>query len=166
MTECWYPAYVGIGSNLDSPADRVRQAIEKLKSLPMSFFALASPLYVSAPLGPAGQPDYVNAVVAMMTRLQPAELLGALQGIEAEAGRARSERWGPRVLDLDLLSWSAAIIDSDTLVLPHPGIADRNFVLLPWREITPFVQVPGLGMVCELAEKVPLEPRIHVLTEA
>ena len=163
MSARWYPAYIGIGSNLDSPADQVRHAVDRLRKLDRTFVALTAPLYLSAPMGPAGQPDFVNTVIATMTRLEPRAMLDALKAIETDAGRVKSERWGPRVLDLDLLSWAGEQIDSDVLTLPHPGIAERNFVLLPWRDITPFVNIPGLGYVGELADKAPKEPRIHRL---
>jgi 2-amino-4-hydroxy-6-hydroxymethyldihydropteridine diphosphokinase len=161
MSERWYPAYIGIGSNLDAPAEQVRNAVERLREIEGTYVALVASLYQSAPMGPAGQPDFVNTVVATMTRLEAHEMLEALKAIERSAGRVKSERWGPRVLDLDLLSWSGETIDSEVLTLPHPGIAERNFVLLPWREITPFVDIPGLGCVGELADKAPNEPRIH-----
>ena len=164
MSARWFPAYIGIGSNLDSPADQVRHAVDRLREVTDTYVALTAPLYQSAPMGPAGQPDFINTVVATMTRLEPRAMLEALKAIETDAGRVKSERWGPRVLDLDLLSWAGERMESDVLTLPHPGIAERNFVLLPWREITPFFEIPGLGYVGDLADKAPSEPRIHRLS--
>ena len=164
MTVRWRPAYIAIGSNLDSPVDQVRRAMDALDELPDSMLVLRSALYRSGPLGPADQPDFVNAVVAMLTTIGERQLLARLQEIERAFGRKRSaERWGPRVLDLDLLSYSHVVLDEDELVLPHPGIAERNFVLLPWNEIAPQYEVPGLGTVTALLRRVPAKPVIERL---
>lgn len=161
MSRRWRPAYVGVGSNLDSPAAQLRDGIDAIGRYPDSRLVLQSPFYRSAPMGPQDQPDFVNAVVALVTQLDPLELLGQLQATEAWHGRDRSAgRWGPRTLDLDLLAVSDIVIDADRLVLPHPGIAARNFVLLPWRDIAPWYHVPGLGPVWQLAAAVPSEPAI------
>ena len=116
-------------------------------------------------MGPQDQPDFVNAVVSLLTQSDAFELLGSLQKIEEKQGRERNEeQWGPRTLDLDLLAYGCQIIESEKLTLPHPRIAERNFVLLPWNEITPFYQVPGLLSVAELAAKVSkTDPRIDKL---
>lgn len=164
MTVRWRPAYIAIGSNLDSPVDQVRRAMDALDELPESKLVLRSALYRSGPLGPADQPDFVNAVVAMLTTIGERQLLARLQEIERAFGRKRSsERWGPRVLDLDLLSYSHVVLDEDGLVLPHPGIAERNFVLLPWNEIAPQYEVPGLGTVTALLRRAPAKPVIERL---
>ena len=159
----WFPAYVGIGSNLDNPEDQVRRAIAALKDLPDSICVSESGLYRSAPLGPAGQPDFVNAVAGLVTRLAARELLEKLQQIERNQGRKRhGELWGPRTLDLDLLAYDGQVTSEDDLVLPHPGIAERNFVLLPWQEIAPTYRVPGLAEVAELAASISTSnPRIE-----
>lgn len=159
----WFPAYVGIGSNLDNPEDQVRRAIAALKDLPDSICVSVSGLYRSAPLGPAEQPDFVNAVAGLLTRLAAREFLEKLQQIERNQGREwHGERWGPRTLDLDLLTYSAQVINVDDLVVPHPGIAERNFVLLPWQEIAPAYRVPGLAEVAELAANISTsKPRIE-----
>jgi 2-amino-4-hydroxy-6-hydroxymethyldihydropteridine diphosphokinase len=148
----WHPAYVGVGSNLDEPVEKVKSGIDDIGSVDDCVVVLRSSLYRSKPMGPADQPDFVNAVVALLTRLPPAELLSRLQAIENEHGRERGEvRWGPRTLDLDLLSYGTVITRSDELELPHPGIVERNFVLLPWQEIAPHYHVPGLATVAKLA---------------
>ena len=149
------PAFVGIGSNLGDPAKQVRWAINAISQLPDIDNALASSLYRSAPLGPADQPDYVNAVIAFTTRLSAAELLAALQRIETERGRVRSgSRWGPRILDLDLLLLGSQVIDKEGLVVPHPRISERNFVLLPLAELDPDLEIPGQGRVTTLLDKL------------
>jgi len=140
----WRPAYIGVGSNLDDPIEQVRQGIGSLDELPQTSVVLKSSLYRSSPMGPQEQPDFVNAVVAVMTRLEPEQLLSLMMVIEQGQGRERSaERWGPRTLDLDLLAFSSVKMSSDALTLPHPGIADRIFVLLPWLEIAPKFPVKG-----------------------
>ncbi len=147
----WRPAYVGIGSNLQGPAGQVESALELLGSIPETRLVRHSAMYRSAPFGGIEQPDFVNAVAALITQLDAGELLQELQQIEARRGRERDEvRWGPRVLDLDLLVYSDAIIDEPDLSVPHPGIAERNFVLLPLKEIAPGLVVPGLGPVARL----------------
>lgn len=107
-----------------------------------------SSLYSSAPFGGVEQPDFVNAAAALMTQLSAAELLRELQRIEQAQGRERGDvRWGPRVLDLDLLVYSGQKIDEQDLIIPHPGIGERNFVLLPLGEVAPGLYIPGLGQI-------------------
>ncbi len=145
-------AYIGIGSNLDDPAVQLRRAVWHLERLPRSDVIEQSSSYRSEPFGPVEQPDFVNAVVTLETDLEGDELLRLLQGIEAAMGRVRDgERWGPRVIDLDLLVLGDLQIDTADLQVPHPGIAERNFVLLPLREVAPDLTVPGLGPVTGIA---------------
>jgi 2-amino-4-hydroxy-6-hydroxymethyldihydropteridine diphosphokinase len=147
----WYPAYVGLGSNLDGPASQVKDAIGLLGEVPEVRLVAASSLYRSGAFGGIEQPDFVNAVVAVLTTLTSGELLAELQAIESRQGRERDElRWGPRVIDLDLLVYSAEEFDGPKLTLPHPGIGERNFVLLPLAEIAPDLAVPGLGRVANI----------------
>jgi 2-amino-4-hydroxy-6-hydroxymethyldihydropteridine diphosphokinase len=147
----WYPAYVGLGSNLQMPTRQVHAAIELLDNVPRTRLIAASSLYRSAPFGGIEQPDFVNAVAALLTHLTPSDLLAELQGIEARQGRETNhKRWGPRVLDLDLLVHSAAVIDEPGITIPHPGIRERNFVLLPLLEIAPELVIPGLGRVAAI----------------
>lgn len=144
----WYPAYVGIGSNLDEPARQVEAALSSLVVLPGTRLVSRSSLYRCAPFGGVEQPDFVNAVAALLTTLAPQALLGELQSLERQAGRTRNgPRWGPRILDLDLLVYAGRTLDEPGLVVPHPGIAERNFVLLPLGEIAPQLVIPGLGPV-------------------
>jgi 2-amino-4-hydroxy-6-hydroxymethyldihydropteridine diphosphokinase len=159
----WWPVYIGVGSNLDSPQDQVRQAIAALGDLPNSILVSESGLYQSAPFGPVEQPDFINAVVGLLTKTGARELLEQLKGIERSLGRGReSERWGPRRIDLDLLAYAGRMIEEDDLTVPHPGIAERNFVLLPWQEIAPTFRVPGQGDVAVMAASISVsEPRIE-----
>ena len=147
----WYPAYVGIGSNLQGPARQIENAKGLLAEIPKTRLKSVSSSYRSGPFGGVEQPDFVNAVAALLTRLLPLELLAALQDIESRQGRERDDtRWGPRVLDLDLLVYSDRKVDEPGLTIPHPGIGERNFVLLPLGEIAPELVVPGLGRVASI----------------
>ena len=162
----WRPAYVGAGSNLDDPIDQVRAGMLAIGEIEDTIVIRCSPLFRSGPLGPQDQPDFINAVVSVLTRLKPVSLLSALQKIEADRGRERtSEQWGPRTLDLDLLSYSDVTMQDKSLTLPHPGVPNRNFVLLPWQEIAPHYRVPGLATVSTLAARAPNKPDIERLSE-
>jgi len=147
----WWPAYIGIGSNLDSPGEQVTQAIAELYALPNCVVTSVSSLYRSAPAGLTDQADFINAAAAMLTHMSAHELLTALQDIEDTHGRDRSgTRWGPRTLDLDLLVYSGQVIEDDLLSVPHPRIRERNFVLLPLCELAAHLLVPGMGCVTDL----------------
>ncbi len=107
-------------------------------------------------MGPVVQPDYCNAVAGVLTQLEAPRLHAALRDLEKELGRESStERWGPRVIDLDLLAYADERRSDAELTLPHAGIAERNFVLQPWCEIAPDLLIPGLGRVAELAAGLP-----------
>jgi 2-amino-4-hydroxy-6-hydroxymethyldihydropteridine diphosphokinase len=152
----WIPACVGVGSNLGSPAAQVRQGLAKLESLDDTRLLAASRLYRNPPMGPVDQPDYVNAAAVILTRQTPRDLLDRCKAIEREQGRGPGEdlRWGPRQLDLDILTYGSWEIDEPGLKIPHPGISERNFVLFPLLEIAPQLRIPGLGVVWRLALKV------------
>ncbi len=160
MSDHWYPAYVGLGSNLQGPARQLEIAFELLDGIRNTSLIRQSSLYRSAPFGGVEQPDFVNAVASLLTQLSAPELLRELQRIENERGRERGDvRWGPRVLDLDLLVYSNQDIDAQGLTVPHPGISERNFVLLPLAEIAPELSIPGLGRIANLDADC-IEPRI------
>jgi 2-amino-4-hydroxy-6-hydroxymethyldihydropteridine diphosphokinase len=156
VPDLWVPAYVGLGSNLNNPAEQVALALRELESLPDTRLVAVSGLYSNPPMGPQDQPDYVNAVAGLLTRKAPTELLVLLQSLEQQLGRVRSEgdRWGPRVIDLDLLVYGRSQISVPGLNLPHPGILERNFVLFPLRDIAPSLKVPGQGVVGVLAQQM------------
>jgi 2-amino-4-hydroxy-6-hydroxymethyldihydropteridine diphosphokinase len=147
-------AYIGLGSNQADPPRQLDAAVEALSRLPATRLVVVSPRYVTAPFGPVPQPDFLNAVAAVETRLASEALLAALHGIEAAQGRVRRVHWGPRTLDLDLLLHGDTVLQSPALTLPHPGIVQRNFVLYPLRDIAPMLEIPGLGRVAELAARV------------
>ena len=143
-------AYIGMGSNLEQPLDQLQRALTELRDIPGSSLQASSSFYISSPMGPADQPDYVNAVAALRTELSPLDLLDQLQQIEQAHGRQRGPRWGPRTLDLDLLLYGDQFILNDRLSVPHPGIGERAFVLLPLAELAPELEIPGLGIVSDL----------------
>lgn len=156
-------AYVGIGSNLDDPRRQVEFAIALLDDLPGCHVVSRSSLYQSAPFGDVEQADFINAVAAIETAVPPAILLSCFKELERSQGRdPDAERWGPRVLDLDILLYGSDVVDTKDLQIPHPGIAERNFVLLPLREVAAELVIPGLGPVADL----PVDeesPRISLL---
>jgi 2-amino-4-hydroxy-6-hydroxymethyldihydropteridine diphosphokinase len=163
-------AYVGLGSNLDDPERQLRRALEALAQLPQTRLAGCSRFYRSAPLGPQDQPDYINAVAAIETTLEAEALLDALQAIEAAQGRVRLRRWGPRTLDLDLLLYGDAVLATPRLTVPHPGLAERNFVLYPLADLAPEMVLPDgraltdLLKQCDAAGLEALDPRRNTTT--
>ncbi|MGR8940736.1 MAG: 2-amino-4-hydroxy-6-hydroxymethyldihydropteridine diphosphokinase [Gammaproteobacteria bacterium] len=149
-------AYIGLGSNLDNPAEQVRSARADCAAIPGVRELAFSSLYRSAPMGPQDQPDYVNAVMAVATELPALALLRHLQRIELEHGRVRTgQRWTARTLDLDLLLHGEECIETAELTVPHPGLSQRAFVLYPLFEIAPELVVPGLGRLADLVENCP-----------
>ncbi len=136
--------------------EQVEQSLSRLKQITATDLLRVSSLYRSKPLGVTEQPDFVNAVALLKTLLPAHELLSVLQQIEQDAGRVRDgARWGPRVLDLDILTFGDAVIDDDKrLTVPHPRIAERAFVLRPLAEIAPQLQVPGLPPLDLLLQQI------------
>lgn len=147
-------AFIGLGSNLEQPAIQVRTALAEISAMSGCRLVAASDLFLSPPMGPQDQPDFVNAVAMLATILTPLQLLDALQSVEVLHQRQRNRHWGPRTLDLDLLSVDDQVMVSERLRLPHPGIADRAFVLVPWAELAPDYEVPGVGRVDGLCGRI------------
>ena len=147
--------YVGLGSNLNNPPDQLRLALKALSILPLTRRQKVSRFYRTQPLGRAWQPEYLNAVVQLSTRLQPLDLLDRLQAIELRQGRIRSgQRWGPRTLDLDILLFGNRQMALPRLQIPHYDLVRRDFVVLPMLEIAPLgMQIPGLGRLSELGQR-------------
>jgi 2-amino-4-hydroxy-6-hydroxymethyldihydropteridine diphosphokinase len=151
----WQPVYIGVGSNVDDPTVQVQLAVQKLREIRNTRVISVSALYGSRPFGPIAQPNFVNGAVGALTYLAARELLLELHQLEERLGRpARHPKWGPRVIDLDLLVYGGAQAQEPDLTLPHPGIAARNFVLYPLADIAPALEVPGMGRVARLAERV------------
>ncbi len=135
------PVYIGLGSNLSGskqhPSQHLESALKTInKSSKIDNLSYSS-FYRSRPIGPQDQPDYINAVATFKTSLSPIQLLDYLQDIETSHGRVRTERWGARTLDLDILFYGNLTIDSDRLTVPHPRLGERAFVLAPLLEISP-----------------------------
>ncbi len=154
MANAAVTCYVGIGSNLANPLRQAQRAIEALRAIPATRVLAVSPWYGSHPVGgPAGQPDYINGAACLQTRLAPEALLDALQAIEQQQGRERHTRWGARTLDLDLLLYGNQVINSERLVVPHPRLAGRAFVLAPLADIAPRLLLPnGCGVASLLSQ--------------
>jgi len=146
----WQPAYVAFGSNLDDPQAQIRRAIDAVRDIPATHSWVCSSLYCSTPMGPQDQPAYINAVAGLLSQLEPTALLSALHDIEQVMGRQRTRYWGPRIIDLDLLMLGQRMVTSSALTLPHPGLMERNFVMVPLAEIAPSLLLPNgqLAMQC------------------
>lgn len=150
----WRPAYVAIGSNLGDPRARITEAFARLATLDRTRLIARSRIYRSQPMGPQDQPQFLNAVAGLLTTVDARGLLDGLLAIEQAMGRRRAERWGPRVIDLDLIWIAGAPVVEPGLEVPHPGVRERNFVLYPLADIAPTLVIPGYGRVCELKERV------------
>jgi 2-amino-4-hydroxy-6-hydroxymethyldihydropteridine diphosphokinase len=154
----WQPAYIGLGSNLQDPKAQVLRARARLEGLASTRLVRISPLYRSKPFGPVRQADFINAVAGVLTQLDSRSLLGELLALERALGRpAERERWGPRIIDLDLLVYGRERREEPGLTLPHRGIVERNFVLYPLCDLAPDLDVPGLGRVAELKGRLTSE---------
>jgi len=142
--------YIGLGSNLGDPQQQVNQALLELAALPDCELLQHSQLYRSDPVGPQDQPDYINAVAKLRTRLQPEALLDQLQALERSHHRVRGQHWGARTLDLDILLFGDLQIDSARLNVPHPYMNKRSFVLYPLQEIAPDLRLPNGNSINQL----------------
>lgn len=143
-------AFLGLGANLLQPEQQLHHAIHQLSEHNQISDVRVSPFYASQPMGPQDQPDYVNAVVSLETTLTPVELLDFCQLIEQKQQRVRGQRWGARTIDVDILSIDQLIMETPRLTLPHPGIAYRDFVVLPWKALAPDYCIPKLGRVGDI----------------
>lgn len=149
--------FIGLGSNLTDPVAQIKTAIDDLRDLPDTQLVTYSSLYKSPPMGPQDQPDYINAVAVLDTKLTAHELLEQLQNIEQNHGRVHQRRWGERTLDLDILIYSDQIVDDKHLTVPHSGIPTRSFVLYPLFEIAPDLNIPRMGSIEQLIKQCPLD---------
>jgi 2-amino-4-hydroxy-6-hydroxymethyldihydropteridine diphosphokinase len=133
----WLTAFIALGSNLDNPHQQVLLAMEKINNIPTCRVIKRSSLYETAPVGYIDQPNFINAVIKIETELSPLDLLHALQQIEMDQGRIRTIKNGPRTIDCDLILYSNINLESEELILPHPRMLERDFVLQPLAEIEP-----------------------------
>jgi 2-amino-4-hydroxy-6-hydroxymethyldihydropteridine diphosphokinase len=138
--------FIGIGSNLGDPLSNCLDAIANLVSLEQITLTKQSSLYKTEPVGFRDQDWFINGVVEVKTAYSPHTLLETLKVIEYEMGRKKGKRWGPRVIDLDILFYGQEIIDEETLGIPHPELHKRKFVLIPLNEIAPYVIHPAFGV--------------------
>ena len=149
--------FIGLGSNLDEPLSQLRKAVEHIKQVGNLELINISNFYRSAPMGPQDQPDYINAVVEVTTSLNAEQLLDELQAIENKQGRVRSQHWGARTLDLDILLYGSEVINSERLTVPHSGISERNFVLYPLRDLVDEnFEIPESGNISQLLTACPV----------
>ena len=146
-------AYIALGSNLHTPREQLKRALNALAQLPQTQLMAVSSFYRSKPHGPQDQPDYLNAVVEISTALSPLALLDELQRIENEQGRVRLRRWGERTLDLDILLYGDEIIQTERLTVPHYDMHNREFVIVPLAEIAPNLVLPNGQKLAELADR-------------
>lgn len=156
-------AYIGIGSNLDRPLDQCRKAISVLEACPGIRMLRVSSFYRTEPVGFREQDDFINAVCEIRTRFDHRTLFNTLQKIEEGMGRRAGSKWGPRIIDLDLLFYGQDVIDDGDLTIPHPECHKRRFVLLPMAEIASFVIHPSFGisirgLLDRLTDKDRVEP--------
>lgn len=144
--------FVALGANLDNPKQKITDAIKCISQLDNFLLIKSSSLYLSAPMGPQDQSPFINAVVKLSTTDSPIDCLDKMQAIEADFGRIRKkQRWGPRTLDLDLLLYNEQIIDTDRLTIPHYGMQQRSFVIIPLAEIEPKLILPNGRSIAELS---------------
>ena len=148
-------AWLGLGSNMQQPVEQLKQALVKLSSLDQVEILATSSFYRTPPWGDDQQDDFINAVVKIETGLDPDTLLSYVQSIEDTMGRQRSDRrWGPRVIDIDLLLYDEIRYRSDDLELPHPRMHERAFVLVPLCELDNTLVIPAVGGVEQLLQKL------------
>lgn len=151
--------YIGIGSNMQNPLEQCREAIKLIADSPELKLTRCSSFYKTEPVGIADQDWFINAVVSAETTLSPSDLLSSLLRIETEMGRARKIKWGPRVIDLDLLFYDDNILEYPGLKVPHPEIQYRRFILAPMSEIAGEFKHPGLKKtISELLAELPPTP--------
>ncbi len=144
--------YIGLGSNIEQPYRQIKNAIAALNDLPGTKVLTDSGYFKSRPMGPADQPDYVNAVVELQSTLAATALLEHCQLIEQQQGRIKKRHWGQRSIDLDILLYAGQKITTDDLTVPHPGICQRDFVYLPLLKINPEIEIPAKGMLHDIVK--------------
>ena len=151
-------AVVGLGGNLGDRLDYLQTAVDALGGTPGVWIIAVSPVYETEPFGPPDQPDYLNAVVIIETSLSPRLLLERAQAIEESCRRVRAEHWGPRVIDVDIITYQNEISADEKLTLPHPYAHTRPTVLAPWHDVEPTAVLPGHGLVADVLARLDTTP--------
>ncbi len=154
MTSSSRRAALALGSNQGNRLENLQGAVDALAETDGVEIASVSGVFETDPVGGPQQPDYLNAVVVVLTTLPARELLGHAHEIEQRFGRERSERWGPRTLDVDIVAVGDELVDEPDLVVPHPRAAERAFVLLPWLDADPEAALPGHGPIADLLARL------------
>jgi len=149
--------YIGLGSNIEQPYLQIKDAIIALDALPETTVVKDSGYFKSRPMGPKDQPDYVNAVVAIETAISAEDLLQHCQCIEKQQRRIKLRRWGERTIDLDILLYADQQLQTEDLIVPHPGLCLRDFVFLPLLKLDPEITIPGKGLLRVAIEKPTVE---------
>ncbi|AYQ57095.1 2-amino-4-hydroxy-6-hydroxymethyldihydropteridinepyrophosphokinase [Bathymodiolus thermophilus thioautotrophic gill symbiont] len=147
-------AYIGLGSNLNNPKQQIKNALIALNDTQDVKVVALSSLYQSPPIDGSKQPDYINAMCQVDTHLTALELLYVCQAIEVKQHRVREKKWGARTIDLDIIIYGVQVVASKQLIIPHPEMMNRAFVLVPLAEIEPDLKVPILGNVQDLIDKL------------
>ncbi len=146
-------AFIGLGSNTGNPARQLEMAIVSMDEIPDTRLKRLSSVYLTRPMGPENQPNYLNAVAELETGLEAVRLLEELQAIENKQERVRDgEHWGERTIDLDILLYGDTVIDTDELTVPHPGMHQRAFVLYPLQELEADIEIPDKGDINTLLQ--------------
>ena len=147
--------YLGIGSNKNHPYFRINTVLKQINRIKSTNIVKKSSLYVTKPLGPQAQPNFINCVIEIRTNLEPLALLYELQNLERVHNRKKTKRWGPRSMDIDILIYNNLIMNTDKLVIPHPGLEYRDFVLIPLYEITSYrYEIPKYGKITTLIKNL------------
>ena len=148
--------YLGIGSNKNHPYFRIYTVLKQINRIKSTNIVKKSSLYITKPLGPQAQPNFLNSVIEIRTNLKPMELLDQLQNLERLHNRKKTKRWGPRSMDIDILIYNNLIMNTDKLIIPHPGLEYRDFVLIPLYEITTYgYKIPKYGKIISLIRNLP-----------
>ncbi len=159
-------AVLSVGANLGDRAGTLTECVKAIARIPDTDVLAVSPVYETAPVGGPAQPDYLNAVLVVGTGLRPRDLLEAVHAVEADFGRVRGERFGPRTLDIDIVSYCGEASSDPALTLPHPRAHERAFVLVPWHDVDPAAELPGRGPVRRLLaglDRTGIRPRPDVV---
>ena len=154
--------YIGLGSNIRQPYQQIKKAIIALNALPETMVIRDSGYFVSKPMGPKDQPDFINAVVELATSVKAMKLLRHCQQIELQHGRVKLRHWGERSIDLDLLLYADHQIKTQDLTVPHPGIVLRDFVYKPLLKLNPDVTIPGVGLLNDIVKSIDKQKQKNV----